>query len=247
MKDKTNSDVNDSSNEEKTLAKKGGPYTADQREKRRLEVFKLHFEEGHSIVETAKRLGIHRNTISEDCRNWYYELAKHWKDYDREVMIVKQFQRIEEQHARLLKSIQNEKDSKQKLALEKMLNKINEQLMNHVRRTMENKTGDFRREFSDIDDQTVKELVRFLILDYSHDKSIYNREDIECGIIYKTGCDNSFVDKVLHRMFQLGLGNHKVTQLTPQFGRFSPDYDLVRFAEMRHYITKNEATKIMRQ
>ena len=51
-------------------AKKGGPYTKKQREDRRDEVFRLHFENGYSAVKISKLLDVTRITIDDDVKYW---------------------------------------------------------------------------------------------------------------------------------------------------------------------------------
>jgi len=55
--------------------KKGGPYTKKEQDDRRQEVFKLHFEKGYSAMKISEVLNMNRNTINEDIRHWYSELA----------------------------------------------------------------------------------------------------------------------------------------------------------------------------
>ena len=56
-------------------SKKGGPYTKQEQEKRRDEVFKLHFEYGYSATQISQMLKINRNTINSDvqvCHHKFY-------------------------------------------------------------------------------------------------------------------------------------------------------------------------------
>ncbi len=56
--------------------KKSGPYTKKEQDDRRQEVFKLHFEKGYSGVKISEILNANRNTINDDIRYWYSQLAQ---------------------------------------------------------------------------------------------------------------------------------------------------------------------------
>ena len=71
--------------------KKGGPYTKLQLEKRRDEVFKLHFEYGYHAVQIAKLLNVNRNTINEDIKYWCTELYDDDKSNFSRDLLDKQF------------------------------------------------------------------------------------------------------------------------------------------------------------
>jgi len=58
------------------LEKKGGPYTKKDKEKRRTEVYTLHFEKGYSAVRIAEMLGINRNTVNEDIKYLYAQAVE---------------------------------------------------------------------------------------------------------------------------------------------------------------------------
>ena len=45
--------------------KKGGPYTTLEQEKRRKQVYELHFEKGLSAIKISEMLKVNRNTINE--------------------------------------------------------------------------------------------------------------------------------------------------------------------------------------
>jgi transposase len=105
-------------------SKKGGPYTKQEQEKRRDEVFKLHFEYGYSAVQIAKLLNVNRNTINEYVKYWYSELYrttnfKYSKDW-----LDKQFTRLEMQRARLRKELDEDISLKDRLQVERLITNI---------------------------------------------------------------------------------------------------------------------------
>jgi hypothetical protein len=65
----------ESPQEKSSSAKKGGPYTEQQKLERQNKVYHLHFEKGYSAVRLAEELGVHRNTINSDIKELYLHLA----------------------------------------------------------------------------------------------------------------------------------------------------------------------------
>ncbi len=104
--------------------KKGGPYTKQEQEKRREEVFKLHFEYGYSAVQIAKLLNINRNTINEDIKYWYSELHNDNQSSYTKDWLYKQFTRLELQRVRLRKELEEDISLKDRLQVEKFITNI---------------------------------------------------------------------------------------------------------------------------
>jgi hypothetical protein len=52
---------------------KFAPYTRSQRRKRRMEVYKLHFEHGMPATRIAQLMKVDRNTINNDLKILYHE------------------------------------------------------------------------------------------------------------------------------------------------------------------------------
>ena len=105
-------------------AKKGGPYTKQEQEKRREEVFKLHFEYGYSAVHIAKMLNVNRNTVNEDIKYWRSEMHEENKSNFSKDWLDKQFTRLELQRARLRRELEKDISLKDRLQIEKFITNI---------------------------------------------------------------------------------------------------------------------------
>ncbi len=104
-----------------TKSKKGGPYTKQELEKRRDEVFKLHFEYGYSATQISKMLKINRNTINSDVSFLYSKLRGEMNEKFYDNWLDKQFTRLESQRVRLRKELDNEITLQERLQVEKMI------------------------------------------------------------------------------------------------------------------------------
>ena len=82
-------------------SKKGGPYTKQEQEKRRDEVFKLHFEYGYSATQISEMLKINRNTINSDVSFLYSKLYDESDKRTYSNWMDKQLCRLESQRVRL--------------------------------------------------------------------------------------------------------------------------------------------------
>ena len=101
----------------------GGPYTKQEQEIRKEQVFELHFEQGISAVQIAKILGVNRNTITKDIQILYSELREDKPEYGKN-WLDKQLFRLESQRTRLQQILQKEIALKDTLQIEKSITYI---------------------------------------------------------------------------------------------------------------------------
>ena len=104
--------------------KKGGPYTKKVQEKRRDDVFEMHFEYSYSAVQIANLLNVNRNTINDDIKYWYSELYKSTDFKYSTDWLDKQFVRLEMQRARLRKELDEDSSLKDRLQVERLITNI---------------------------------------------------------------------------------------------------------------------------
>ncbi len=102
-------------------SRKGGPYTRQEQEKRRDEVFKLHFEYGYSALQISEILKINRNTINSDVSFLYSKLHDEMGKETYDNWMDKQLTRLESQRVRLRKELDNDITLQERLQVEKMI------------------------------------------------------------------------------------------------------------------------------
>jgi hypothetical protein len=106
---------------------KFSPYTKAQREKRRKEVARLHFEKGVPGVKIAELMKVDKNTIYADLRAIYLELTEPGVTvYDS---LTRFHVRLEMQRARLEEYLSKERDIQTKLMIERQLTDIESKLL----------------------------------------------------------------------------------------------------------------------
>ena len=108
--------------------KKGGPYSKSEQEKRRNEVYRLHFEYGYSARKIASLMEINRNTINRDLQYLYYQVAKDFAD-NPEWFILRSLERFEVQRTRLREQLNKTSSVKEKLAIERILYDIDSKII----------------------------------------------------------------------------------------------------------------------
>lgn len=113
---------------------KFAPYTRSQRRKRRVEVYRLHFEQGMPAVRIAEAMKVDRNTIQNDLKILYHEAMK---DYDPgtpflDQYLEKQLVRLESQRDRLGTYLVDAKDTETKLSIERLIADIDFRLLQAV-------------------------------------------------------------------------------------------------------------------
>jgi hypothetical protein len=113
---------------------KFAPFTRSQRRKRRIEVYKLHFEHGIPATRIAELMKVDRNTINNDLKILYHEALN---DYDPHNMslddiLQKQLLRLETQRDRLGLYLSDATDINNKIAIERLISDIDFKLIGAI-------------------------------------------------------------------------------------------------------------------
>lgn len=105
----------------KAIAKKGGPYTEQEKLDRQNKVYYLHFERSYSAVRISEELGVNRNTINSDIKTLYLQLADELPERDGASLFLSYLHASKHQKARLLEMLERPHDPKTCLKIEKMI------------------------------------------------------------------------------------------------------------------------------
>jgi len=97
-----------------------GPYTKQELEKRRNEVYRLHLEYGYSARRIAELMKINRNTINGDIKHWYSKIANS-NDIQPESAIFAILERLDIQRTRIREYLDNASAITEKITIEKMI------------------------------------------------------------------------------------------------------------------------------
>jgi hypothetical protein len=127
--------------------KKFAAFTRSQRRKRRMEVYKLHFEHGVPATRIAELMKVDRNTINNDLKILYREALN---DYSPDEMslddiLQKQLLRLETQRDRLCLYLSDAKDINSKIAIERLIADIDFKLIGAIEK-VKNNVGRFWEE-----------------------------------------------------------------------------------------------------
>jgi len=101
--------------------KKSGPYSSKEKELRRNEVYRLHFDYGYSARKIAELMKINRNTVNGDIDYWYSKIIKNNNIFNPELAIIISIQRFEIQRSRLREQLDKTEHPQEKLALERLM------------------------------------------------------------------------------------------------------------------------------
>ena len=216
--------------------KRGGPYTKQEQEQRRAKVYELHFEKGHSALKIAEMLGVNRNTISTDIKYWYGQLASQISGENVVGMLLKQHERLELQRKRLLDEIEKQIEFLPKVTLEKMVLDIDNKIANFVSKMVGKELRfDKYAVTEEVSEGELSEIVRYSVFSAAH---LYpdstSEETILLDTVRMKKSDIQYARNVLNTMKKLGLELCKNDSVT---GR---NYDMLKFASIRGYITKEE-------
>jgi len=99
---------------------KRGPYSKQELEKRRNEVYRLHFDHGYSARKISGLMNINRNTINGDIKHWYSKITKS-NDIQVESTIYPILERLDIQRTRIREYLDDTQNISEKITIEKMI------------------------------------------------------------------------------------------------------------------------------
>ena len=113
---------------------KFAPFTRSQRRKRRMEVYKLHFEHGVPATRIAEMMNVDRNTINNDLKILYQQSLNDYnpKDISLDDLLQKQLVRLETQRDRLCLYLCDAKDVSSKIGIERLIADIDFKLIGAI-------------------------------------------------------------------------------------------------------------------
>ncbi len=225
------------------VAKKGGPYTKAQQEKRRKQVYEMHFEKGCSAVNIAAKLGINRNTVNDDIKYWYSEIALQLGQDNLGGVFLRQIERMEIQRKRLLDELEKQTDFDARLRLEKLLFEIEHKVATLVSKIADRKILDMFGKTEEISEVEISEIVRSVAFSCGtmHPDKISEEEMLECVISMKK-CDLEYAENVFRTMQSLGLNLFCDTS-----SNFGESYDLLSFGTARGFIKEKEKDAFLKK
>jgi len=231
------------------ISKKGGPYNKQQKEKRRIQVYKLYFEESKPVVKIAEELKVNRNTVNEDLRFWYSQLACEISNENVVSSALKQIHNMELQKTRLREQLENTSEFSQKITIEKLLFEIESRLAQLIGKIMANGKKLQNCAKIEISENEIKEMIRDLVLENEspdEDADVYSENEIKFKLIRKTKCDASYADAFLQEMSSLGLELCEEDKEEEDFG-YSRTFNLAKFATLRGYISIDESSELCKK
>lgn len=109
--------------------KKGGPYSKNERDSRRKEVYRLHFDYGYSARKIAELMKINRNTVNGDIDYWYSKIIVNGNTLDSTTEVLIHLQRLDIQRSRLREQLDKVEAFQEKLALERLILEIDSKIL----------------------------------------------------------------------------------------------------------------------
>ena len=107
-----------------------GPYSKHDRDSRRNEAYKLHFEFGYSARKIADLMKVNRNTVNGDIDYWYSKIYKNNSIFNPEDTIIVTLQRFESQRTRLRERLaQNPFSYQERIAIERLIYDIDSKIL----------------------------------------------------------------------------------------------------------------------
>ncbi|MBT4326477.1 MAG: hypothetical protein HOD60_06165 [Candidatus Nitrosopelagicus sp.] len=106
-----------------------GPYSKQEKESRRNEVYRLHFDYGYSARKISELMKVNRNTINGDVSYWYSKIISNHNIFDPEMDILIRLKRFEVQRTRLRIQTDKTNEFQEKLSLERIILDIDSKVL----------------------------------------------------------------------------------------------------------------------
>jgi len=180
-----------------SLRKKRGPSNKLSKKKRLDGVRELYFEEEYSIVDVAKTLGIHRNTVTSDVQYWKDEYDKQGMGDEIKEFFYKENSFLKSQKRRLLKKLKTESDFDSQNKIYKLLLGLHDRQVK-----LYLKFSPMVKKSPKISAKLVKKIIRELAFE---EFSFSGDGDLIKEIIRKTKCDVPTAKSIVDEMRNLGL------------------------------------------
>lgn len=104
--------------------KKGGPYSSADKQARRNEVYKLHFDYGYSARKIADIMKINRKTIDNDISFLYSKVLEKWGHPDPEYWLISNMENLDVQKTRVREELDKTTNIQTRISIEKLLLEI---------------------------------------------------------------------------------------------------------------------------
>ena len=111
-------------------SRKSGPHSKQERQKRRDEVYRLHFEHGYSARKIADLMKINRHTIDSDVQYLYSTIQHEDNRIGMYDLVRKQLIRLEFQRNRLMQSFDITNSVQENNQIERLIFDIDSKLTN---------------------------------------------------------------------------------------------------------------------
>lgn len=220
--------------------KKGGPYTKNEQEDRRNEVYRLHFEHGYSAVKISQLMNINRNTINEDVKYLCSQSVKEFEKQEKGSLVLKQINRLEFSRDRLLDELDKQKMLGEKLDIEKLIFEIDNKTSYIITKAIPYLDFNTKSKLDEINEAEIKEIVNEIVTSHQGYRLSLDKDAILYDIIKFKKCDLDYAELVFAKMESLGLKicTEVISRLT---------YDIKKFAIMRDYISVEYFEKIEKE
>lgn len=227
--------------------RRGGPYTKEQQEERRKEVYNQHFKKHKSALEIAEILDVNRNTINEDIKILYSQISQEIGGTDLSALTVATLHRLELQRARVAEQLEKVTDFEERMRVEGVLYNINVKIVQITTKIVtsgKQLPTSYDSRFEEISEEEIREFVRDLMV--SFEMGPVYKEEIEAEYIRKTKCTTSTVTIMMKKMLALGLSKCRIDIdiNDKDWGKGKEKYHVVKFAIMRGYLTDSELSDI---
>ena len=141
---------------------KFSPYTRSERERRRNEVARLHFEKGLPGLKIAEMMKVDKNTVYADLKAVYRELAR--PETSTNDAYARFYVRLEMQRGRLEEYLSKEGDVQVRLTIERQLTDIESRLLQAEQRIHDSHVTLLTKTAASINDYCEEQSLDFRVL-----------------------------------------------------------------------------------
>lgn len=132
-----------------------GPYSKQDKQARRNEVYRLHFEYGYSARKIADMMKVNRNTVTSDIDYWYSKIVDASNIFNPEHAVIINLQRLEIQRTRLREQLDKTNSHQEKLAIERLIFDVDSKILHTYQRL-----GESARRLADLSTEQLNDWLK---------------------------------------------------------------------------------------
>jgi len=223
-----------------TIPRQGGRYTKTEKENRQDRVYNMHYEQGMSALQIAKRLNVNRNTINDDIKYLTSQIAASFSKMEIRHKFLDKIGTLEIQKEKMIK-YRNSLDFESRIKLEKFISNIDFKIAGMFSKIY---TSDVPEKYDISNEDFVNVIKQICYSPHIQNISDIGDQSIKKAIFLATAASTKYVNDFFTMMKDEGLTFYSKFVTANLFE--NEKFDLASFVVAKKILSQNEMCGILK-